>query len=137
MADDAEDAYLSPPVQRAARLLRHIAEGDPVTNMARTARELGINRTTLLRLLHTLEAERFIEPRGTDIPGWRIGLGLIGSSIARAARRMNAAGEIVAADASDAVRARVLALRGLAASRRSPSMASTARSSLWRARART
>ena len=39
-----------------------------------------------------------------------IGLGLIGSSIARAARRMNAAGEIVAADASDAVRARVLEL---------------------------
>ena len=39
-----------------------------------------------------------------------IGLGLIGSSIARAARRMNAAGEIVAADASEAVRARVLEL---------------------------
>ncbi len=36
-----------------------------------------------------------------------IGLGLIGSSIARAARRMNAAGEIIAADASPAVRARV------------------------------
>jgi len=39
-----------------------------------------------------------------------IGLGLIGSSIARAARRMNAAGEIVAADASAFVRARVLEL---------------------------
>ena len=36
-----------------------------------------------------------------------IGHGLIGSSIARAARRMNAAGEIIAADASPAVRARV------------------------------
>ena len=75
---DADDAYLSPPVQRAARLLRHIAEGDPVTNMAKTARELGINRTTLLRLLHTLESERLIEPRGAQTPGWRIGLGLIG-----------------------------------------------------------
>ena len=69
--------YLSPPVQRAARLLRQIADGDAVTNMARTARALDINRTTLLRLLHTLEAERLIEPRGTDIPGWRIGRGLI------------------------------------------------------------
>jgi cyclohexadieny/prephenate dehydrogenase len=39
-----------------------------------------------------------------------IGLGLIGSSIARAARRMNAAGEIIGADASDRVRARVLEL---------------------------
>jgi DNA-binding IclR family transcriptional regulator len=72
-----DDAYVSPPVQRAARLLRHIAEGDSVTNMSRTARELGINRTTLLRLLHTLEAERFIEPRPEGI-GWRIGIGLIG-----------------------------------------------------------
>jgi DNA-binding IclR family transcriptional regulator len=78
MAGRDDDAYLSPPVQRAARLLRHIAEGDAVTNMARTGRALGINRTTLLRLLRTLEAERFIEPRGPDIPGWRIGPGLIG-----------------------------------------------------------
>lgn len=77
-AAEAEDsAYLSPPVQRAARLLRHIAEGDTVTNMAATARALGINRTTLLRLLTTLEAERFIEPIGPNA-GWRIGLGLIG-----------------------------------------------------------
>ena len=74
---DNGDAYVSPPVQRAARLLRHIAEGDHVINMSRTARELGINRTTLLRLLHTLEGERFIEPLA-DGPGWRIGIGLIG-----------------------------------------------------------
>jgi DNA-binding IclR family transcriptional regulator len=72
-----EATYLSPPVQRAARLLRHIAEGDSVANISRTARELGINRTTLLRLLHTLESERFIEPRGEGL-GWRIGIGLIG-----------------------------------------------------------
>jgi DNA-binding IclR family transcriptional regulator len=71
------DAYLSPPVQRAARLLRRIAEGDAVTNMSDTGRLLGINRTTLLRLLHTLSAERFIEPR-PDGNGWRIGVGLIG-----------------------------------------------------------
>jgi DNA-binding IclR family transcriptional regulator len=73
------DLYISPPVQRAARLLRHIAEGDPVTNMSSTARTLGINRTTLIRLLHTLEAERFIEPRHEG-NGWRIGVGLIGLS---------------------------------------------------------
>lgn len=72
-----DSEYISPPVQRAARLLRQIADGDPVTNMARTARALGINRTTLLRLLRTLEAERLIAPRGADIPGWKIGRGLI------------------------------------------------------------
>ncbi|MFZ3354753.1 MAG: IclR family transcriptional regulator [Xanthobacteraceae bacterium] len=71
-----DDLYASPPVQRAARLLRRIAEGDAVTNMSRTARELGINRTTLLRLLHALESERFIEPR-SEGEGWRIGVGLI------------------------------------------------------------
>ena len=74
MPDD--DAYLSPPVQRAARLLRHIADGDAVRNMTHTARDIGINRTTLLRLLRTLEAERFIEPRSDG--GWRLGTGLIG-----------------------------------------------------------
>lgn len=77
MSEVETDAYASPPVQRAARLLRRISEGDPITNMARSARALDINRTTLLRLLHTLEAERLIEPRGADIPGWRIGRGLI------------------------------------------------------------
>jgi DNA-binding IclR family transcriptional regulator len=76
MAEAAEDAYLSPPVQRATRLLRRIAEGDRVTNMSRTARDLDISRTTLLRLLHTLQAERFIEAAGDA--GWRIGPGLIG-----------------------------------------------------------
>ena len=74
---EGDDLYASPPVQRAARLLRHIAEGDAVTNMSETARTLGINRTTLVRLLHTLSAERFIEPRPGG-NGWRIGVGLIG-----------------------------------------------------------
>ena len=69
-------SYISPPVQRAARLLRRIADGDGVANMSRTASAIGINRTTLLRLLHTLEAEGFIE-RDDDDSGWRIGLGLV------------------------------------------------------------
>jgi DNA-binding IclR family transcriptional regulator len=72
-----DDSYLSPPVKRAAALLRHIADGDRVTNMSQTARTLGINRTTLLRLLRTLEAERLIEA-DPNREGWRIGLGLIG-----------------------------------------------------------
>ncbi len=73
---DSKNTYLSPPVQRAARLLRHIAEGDAVVNMSETAHALGINRTTLLRLLRTLDGEGFIEPRPEG--GWRIGVSLIG-----------------------------------------------------------
>ncbi len=73
----SQNLYISPPVQRAVLLLRRIGEGDSVANVSRTARELGINRTTLLRLLHTLQSERFIEPRHEG-QGWRIGVGLIG-----------------------------------------------------------
>ncbi len=68
--------YIAPPVQRAVRLIRHVAEGNPVLNMSETAKALKINRTTLLRLLHTLEAEGFVErrPGGT---GYQVGLSLL------------------------------------------------------------
>ena len=72
-----DTAYNAPPVQRACHLLRAIADGETVSNLSRAAATLGINRTTLLRLLHTLEAERFIE-RLPDGTGYRIGLGLVG-----------------------------------------------------------
>ena len=65
--------YIAPPVQRAARLIRHIAEGNPVLNMSETAKALKINRTTLLRLLHTLEAEGFVERRPGGA-GYQVGL---------------------------------------------------------------
>lgn len=73
----SESAYSAPPVQRACRLLRAIADGETAANLSKAAVALDINRTTLLRLLHTLEAERFIE-RLPDGSGYRIGLGLVG-----------------------------------------------------------
>ncbi|MDO5642782.1 MAG: IclR family transcriptional regulator, partial [Paracoccus sp. (in: a-proteobacteria)] len=68
--------YSVPPVERAFKLLRHIASGGRCRNAAATARELGLNRTTLIRLLHTLEAERMIE---TDDDGasWQLGPGML------------------------------------------------------------
>jgi len=69
----APGPYIAPPVQRAARLLRHIAEGNPVLNMSETAKLLKINRTTLLRLLHTLEVEGFVERRPDGV-GFQVGL---------------------------------------------------------------
>jgi DNA-binding IclR family transcriptional regulator len=68
--------YLAPPVQRAVRLIRHVAEGNPVLNMSETAKALKINRTTLIRLLHTLELEGFVE-RGPNGAGYQMGLSLI------------------------------------------------------------
>ena len=66
--------YTVPPVTRAFKLLRHIAAGDPVRNISHAARALGINRTTLIRLLATLEAEHMIERRRDG--GYKLALGL-------------------------------------------------------------
>ncbi|TMJ34410.1 MAG: SDR family NAD(P)-dependent oxidoreductase, partial [Alphaproteobacteria bacterium] len=67
----------------AARLLTgtsprrwHVAEGNPVLNMSETAKSLKINRTTLIRLLHTLEVEGFVEKRANGA-GFQIGLALL------------------------------------------------------------
>ncbi|RAI43817.1 IclR family transcriptional regulator [Rhodoplanes roseus] len=74
---DTDDRYIAPPAQRAVRLLRAIVEGDAVVNASVTAKALGINRTTLIRLLHTLASERFIERR-TYGEGWQPGVGFLG-----------------------------------------------------------
>src|ERR1700716_4455111 len=68
--------YIAPPVQRAVRLIRHVAEGNAVLNMSETAKTLKINRTTLLRLLHTLELEGFVERRPNGA-GFQMGLALL------------------------------------------------------------
>lgn len=79
-AEDSEDnkdsIYFSPPVERAAKLLRYIADGGTVANMQKSTKALGISRTTMLRLLYTLERERFI----SKVPGtdeYQIGVGLL------------------------------------------------------------
>ena len=59
--------YLVSPVQRGFRLLRHISEGDTVSVLSRTAKEIGINRTTLMRFLATLEREAIIQRRREGI----------------------------------------------------------------------
>lgn len=74
--DHASASYSVPPVVRAIKVLRHIAAGGSTVNHSQAAREIGINRTTLLRLLHTLEAEGFIE-RGQDSENYALGTGII------------------------------------------------------------
>jgi DNA-binding IclR family transcriptional regulator len=70
-----DSRYVVPPVQRALRLLRYIADGNAVESPSRAAKELAINRTTLVRLLATLSAERMIERRH-DGEGYRLGIGM-------------------------------------------------------------
>lgn len=71
-----ESAYGVPPVTRAFTLLRHIAAGNRCRNTAQAAKATGINRTTLIRLLATLEEEGMIEAIA-DEGGYRLGTGLI------------------------------------------------------------
>lgn len=68
--------YSVPPVMRAFALLRHIAAGNRCRNISKTSKALGINRTTLIRLLATLEAEGMIEAVDEE-NGYRLGTGLI------------------------------------------------------------
>ena len=78
MSDDRDDnAYLVPPVQRAFHLLRYIADGNRCQNIAVAAKETGLNRTTLIRLLNTLALERMIEKRA-DGSGYFLSFGLMG-----------------------------------------------------------
>lgn len=67
-----EPAYLISPVQRALKLLDFVAGGGSTAQPSRIARELGINRVTLARLLDTLEHEHMIEP-SPEGAGHRIG----------------------------------------------------------------
>lgn len=71
-----ETNYVVPPVVRAIALIRHVAAGNRCRNTSRTAKALNINRTTLIRLLATLEMEGILEPLPDD-GGYRLGTGLI------------------------------------------------------------
>ncbi|WP_224814722.1 IclR family transcriptional regulator [Hasllibacter sp. MH4015] len=68
--------YSVPPVERALKLLRYIGEGERARNLSVVSRDLGINRTTLIRLIHTLLDHRMIEELG-DGAGYRLGAGMV------------------------------------------------------------
>lgn len=68
--------YSVPPVERALKLLRHIGDGNTCRNLSATASALDINRTTLIRLIHTLADNRMIEEIAHGA-GYRLGVGLI------------------------------------------------------------
>lgn len=75
--EGAGASYGVPPVARAIKVLRYVARGEGCENISRASKDLGINRTTLIRLLHTLTDERMLEHRA-DGRGYTLGVGLIG-----------------------------------------------------------
>jgi DNA-binding IclR family transcriptional regulator len=49
------------PVERAFRLLRFIADGGSTANLSDVARQINVNRVTVMRLLESLKAAELIE----------------------------------------------------------------------------
>lgn len=75
MTTDAR-SYDVPPVTRAMALLRYIAAGNRCRNISKASTALGINRTTLIRLLHTLEREDMVE-QDMHGGGYTLGYGVL------------------------------------------------------------
>ncbi len=73
---ESKNTYSVPPVERALKLLRYIGDGKRARNLSTVSRDLDINRTTLIRLIHTLLDQRMIEEIGED-GGYRLGAGLV------------------------------------------------------------
>ncbi|MCY6379759.1 IclR family transcriptional regulator [Hoeflea prorocentri] len=72
----SKNTYSVPPVERALKLMRYIGDGNHARNLSIVSRDLGINRTTLIRLIHTLLEHRMIEEIGEG-GGYRLGAGLV------------------------------------------------------------
>lgn len=70
--------YIIPNLRNACRVLKHLSEVDEYSSIADITRELSIPRTTVLRIVRTLEAENFLcEVDG----GWKLGGALAALSV--------------------------------------------------------
>jgi DNA-binding IclR family transcriptional regulator len=71
-----DNKYSVPGLERGLRILRCFTAKEPVQNGADLSRRLGIPRSTVFRLLQTLEAEGFIERAGDD-SNYRLGIAVL------------------------------------------------------------
>ncbi|MFM0733933.1 IclR family transcriptional regulator [Paraburkholderia sediminicola] len=71
-----DNKYSVPGLERGLRILRCFSAKEPVQNGADLSRRLGIPRSTVFRLLQTLEAEGFIERAGDD-SNYRLGIAVL------------------------------------------------------------
>jgi DNA-binding IclR family transcriptional regulator len=65
-ATGAMKAYRIPNLARACQVMRLFAYSDEKLSSSAVARRLKIPRTTVLRILHTLTAERFLQRNGCE-----------------------------------------------------------------------
>ena len=80
--------YRIPNLARACHVLRLFAASDEYLSSSAVARRLKMPRTTVLRILHTLAAERLLQRHGSDFvasPELRTGLRSMADTAVRAA----------------------------------------------------
>lgn len=75
-ADAAESRYSVPGLERGLRILTEFTPREPVLGAPELSRRLGIPRTTVFRLLQTLESMGFLERAGGD-RNFRLGVAVL------------------------------------------------------------
>ena len=65
---------MSQSLARALQILNSLGEGD--RSLDQLATELDVHKTTVLRLLRTMEAERFVRRMSPTATGWARGCSL-------------------------------------------------------------
>jgi DNA-binding IclR family transcriptional regulator len=76
MADTDADRYTVPGLERGLRLLQEFSRGEASLSAPELARRLGVPRSTVFRLLVTLESMGFVE-RTNDGRAYRLGLAVL------------------------------------------------------------
>ena len=74
VADDSADKYTVPALERGLRLLGEFNRDTRVIGAPEFARRLGLPRSTVFRLLSTLESMGFVERSGND---YRLGVAVL------------------------------------------------------------
>ncbi|NIF78758.1 IclR family transcriptional regulator [Paraburkholderia sp. Cy-641] len=83
--DRSDTNYRVPALERGLRILTEFSLREPVLGVSELSKRLGIPRTTVFRLLQTLEAHGFVERTDTDrncrpgVAALRLGLEYLGS----------------------------------------------------------
>lgn len=75
-ANNDADRYTVPGLERGLRILSEFSRGEPVLTAPELARRLGVPRSTVFRLLVTLENMGFVE-RTPDGRSYRLGLAVL------------------------------------------------------------
>ena len=76
MTDAESDRYTVPGLERGLRILSEFSRGEPELTPPELARRLGVPRTTVFRLLVTLESMGFVQ-RTPDGRSYRLGLAVL------------------------------------------------------------